>query len=88
MEGVSEAGKQSGEAATRPFRKIDTSPHFPHVAHIELSPNDSQEDSDPDDTILQVHPTRDLDETFDQENGTSTSSTRNRMSLIDGTYSL
>lgn len=85
MEGVSNAGRQSGEEAANIFRSVDTTGHMPHVAHTKPAPDEQPDEFAYADTILQLHPTRDLDESFEQGRTADQPAQRARMSLLDGT---
>lgn len=88
MEGVADAGRRSGEIAARPFRDVEADHHLPHLAHAKdsVSLEDRADDPSTDETFFQLHPSRDIDESFDHSHLQSTSGGRPRIGLIDGTF--
>ena len=88
MEGVADAGRRSGEIEARPFRDVDTGHHLPHLAHAKdsVSLEDRADEPSTEETFFQLHPSRDIDESFDHPHSQTTPGGRPRISLIDGTF--
>lgn len=84
MEGVSQAGHQSAENAVQPFREVDTAPRMPHASHAGETSAIEPDEFPNTDTVLQLRPTREMNETFDHVQNQHVSSNRTRISLWDG----
>lgn len=86
MEGVAAAGRRSGEVATKPFRDVETDHHLPHLAHAKNSVTIEDPSGDPsvDEALFQLHPSRDIDESFDHSHSQNATGRRPRIGLIDG----